>query len=189
MLKAEGYIEEAKNIQETLKTKLGEVNIIDLVIDCLSRMNEQSKPEKAKQSFYKLLDDRKDSEEDVTKAISRFRNNIAEWESISKSAVDGLFKVNLLLRMIDVSSQMENNLRTKVDFTIDNHNIFYNQVEMALKKLSGNVKVSKTSKVEDYSRSRRRTQSFSEDRRGDFRNSFNGSGDRRNLTQDGSNYR
>ena len=168
MLKTEGHTEEAKNVQETLKGKVDDKNIIDQVIDCLSKMNERSMPEKAKQCFSKLLDDKREGDEEVTKVISRFRNNVADWEGVSKSSLDGLFKVNLLLRMVNVNNQVESNIRTKVDFTKEDHNTIYNDVEMALKDLAGEINICKTYKVQDVSRFRGRSGSYSRERRGSF---------------------
>ena len=140
MLKAEGHLEEATNVQETLRHKVGDKDIVEQMIKTLSEMSERSKPEKAKQSLAKLLDQRKDTEEDVNSAIAKFRNNVTEWEAVSKVPLDGLLKINLLFRTLCVTEQIEGNIRTKVDLNQVNYDKMYNEVEMAIKDLAGNIK-------------------------------------------------
>ena len=50
MLKSEGHTYEATNIQESLRGKVNNPNIVNLVIKVLSSMNERSRAEQAKEA-------------------------------------------------------------------------------------------------------------------------------------------
>ena len=139
MLKSEGHLEEAMNVQESLRHKVNEPDLIKNVIKLLSEMNEKSKAEKSKHALEKVLDTRKSSTENVTDAVTKFRNNVSEWEAISKVPLDGLLKSNLLMRMLHINEQVEGNIRTKVDFNAENSEELYNSVERAVKDLANSI--------------------------------------------------
>ena len=137
-------MEEAKNIQESLQHKVSDTNIVTQVIDLLARMNERSKPERAKVSLAKLLDMRRETTVDVTTTILKFRNAVSEWEAVSKVPIDGLMKTNLLFRTLMITEQIEGNIRTKVDLNSEKHEDMYEQVELAIKDLAASFNTSDT---------------------------------------------
>ena len=139
MLKTEGHYEEAMNIQESLRHKVNETNIVKKVIKILASMNERSRAEKAKESLGKLLDTRKTPEDNVTDTVTKFRNHVSEWEAISKVPLDGFLKANLLFRTLNISEQVEGNIRTKVDFNMENGEDLYVEVEKAIRDLANSI--------------------------------------------------
>ena len=65
MLKTEGHSEEAMNVQESLRHKVNDSDIVKQVIDVLSSMNERSRAERSKEALAKLLDTKRGHDESL----------------------------------------------------------------------------------------------------------------------------